>query len=179
MYTLGDKHVILLARKGCNYRWNDTESQVIIVNVESDTPVITATVPVKGYIRESRLVGTALYIASQTYVTRKAVNPETGETYTSWEHGTQVSSFDLANPLKPVARETLFYRGYNNDIYATDRFLFVFTSVPRDYYKTDLRCVDISASNGTMKEAATIRTAGRVADKFKMRLSGDLSLIHI
>ena len=174
MYTLGNKHVILLARKGCNYRWNDAESQVIIVNVESDTPVITATVPVKGYIRESRLVGTALYIASQTYVTRKAVNPETGETYTSWEHGTQVSSFDLANPLKPVARETLFYRGYNNDIYATDRFLFVFTSVPRDYYKTDLRCVDISAPNGAMKEAATIRTAGRVADKFKMRLSGDI-----
>ena len=48
MYTLGNKHVILLARKGCNYRWNDAESQVIIVNVESDTPVITATVPVKG-----------------------------------------------------------------------------------------------------------------------------------
>jgi hypothetical protein len=173
MYTLGDNHVILLARNGCNYRWNDAESQAIIVNVESDSPVITSSVPVKGYIRESRLVGTALYIASQTYVTRESVNPETGGTYTSWEHGTQISAFDLANPVKPVARETLFYSGYNNDIYATDRFLFVSTSVPKDYYKTDLRCVDISAPNGTMKEKATIRTAGRVADKFKMRLSGD------
>jgi len=130
-------------------------------------------VPVKGYIRESRLVGTALYIASQTYITREAVNPTTGDTYTRWEHGTQVSAFDLKNPAKPVARETLFYSGYNNDIYATDRLLFVSTSVPKDYYKTDLRCVDISALNGTMKEAATIRTAGRVADKFKMRLSDD------
>ena len=173
MYTLGDNHVILLARDGCNWWGNNAESQAIIVNIAGDTPVITSSVPVKGYIRESRLVGTALYIASQTYVTKEAVNSKTGETYTRWEHGTQVSAFDLANPVKPVARETLFYSGYNNDIYATDRYLFVSTSVPRDYYKTDLRCVDISAPNGTMKEAATIRTAGRVADKFKMRLSGD------
>jgi hypothetical protein len=173
MYTLGDDHVILLARDGCNWWGNDAESQAIIVDVTGDTPVISASVPVKGYIRESRLVGTALYIASQTYVTREAVNPETSETYTRWEHGTQVSAFDLANPAKPVARETLFYSGYNNDIYATDRFLFVSTSVPKDYYKTDLRCIDISAPNGTMKEASTIRTAGRVADKFKMRLSDD------
>jgi len=173
MYTLGDDHVILLARDGCNWWGNDAESQAIIVDVTDDTPVISASVPVKGYIRESRLVGTALYIASQTYITREAVNPTTGDTYTRWEHGTQVSAFDLKNPAKPVARETLFYSGYNNDIYATDRFLFVSTSVPKDYYKTDLRCVDISALNGTMKEAATIRTAGRVADKFKMRLSDD------
>ncbi|MDC0307461.1 beta-propeller domain-containing protein [bacterium] len=173
MYTLGDNHVILLVRDGCNWWGNDAESQAIIVNVAGNTPVIEASVPVKGYIRESRLVGTALYIASQTYITKKAVNPETGDTYTRWEHGTQVSAFDLKTPAKPVARETVFYSGYNNDIYATDKFLFVSTSIPNNYYKTDLRCIDISAPNGTMKEAATIRTAGRVADKFKMRLSGD------
>ena len=173
MYTLGDKHVILLVRDGCNWWGNDAESQAIIVNVAGNTPVIEASVPVKGYIRESRLVGTALYIASQTYITKQAVNPATGDTYTRWEHGTQVSAFDLKTPAKPVARETVFYSGYNNDIYATDKFLFVSTSVPKDYYKTDLRCIDISAPNGTMKEAATIRTAGRVADKFKMRLSDD------
>ena len=173
MYTLGDNHVILLVRDGCNWWGNDAESQAIIVNVAGNTPVIEASVPVKGYIRESRLVGTALYIASQTYITKQAVNPTTGDTYTRWEHGTQVSAFDLKTPAKPVARETVFYSGYNNDIYATDKFLFVSTSVPKDYYKTDLRCIDISAPNGTMKEAATIRTAGRVADKFKMRLSDD------
>ena len=173
MYTLGDNHVILLVRDGCNWWGNDAESQAIIVNVAGNTPVIEASVPVKGYIRESRLVGTALYIASQTYITKQAVNPETGDTYTRWEHGTQVSAFDLKTPAKPVARETVFYSGYNNDIYATDKFLFVSTSIPNNYYKTDLRCIDISAPNGTMKEAATIRTAGRVADKFKMRLSDD------
>ena len=137
MYTLGDKHVILLVRDGCNWWGNDAESQAIIVNVAGNTPVIEASVPVKGYIRESRLVGTALYIASQTYITKQAVNPTTGDSYTRWEHGTQVSAFDLKTPSKPVARETVFYSGYNNDIYATDKFLFVSTSVPKDYYKTD------------------------------------------
>ena len=173
MYMLGDDHVILLARDGCNWWGNNAESQAIIVNVAGDTPVIAASVPVKGYIQESRLVGTALYIASQTYITMEAINPTTGDTYTRWEYGTQVSSFDLENPAEPVERDSLFYSGYNNDIYATDKFLFVSTAVVQQYYKTDLRCIDISAPDGTMEEEATIRTAGRVADKFKMRLSGD------
>ena len=40
MYTLGDKHVILLVRDGCNWWGNDAESQAIIVNVAGNTPVI-------------------------------------------------------------------------------------------------------------------------------------------
>ena len=38
----------------------------------------------------------------------------------------------------------------------------------KQYYKTDLRCIDISAPDGSMNEVATIRTAGWVA-MFKMR----------
>ena len=173
MYTLGDDHVILLARDGCNWWGNDAESQAIIVDASGDTPEIAASVPVKGYIRESRLVGTALYIASQVYRQFEETKPGSDVVSFRWEYGTQVSSFDLENPAKPVERDSLFYSGYNNDIYATDKFLFVSTAVVQQYYKTDLRCIDISAPDGTMEEAATIRTAGRVADKFKMRLSGD------
>ncbi|MGB1743355.1 MAG: beta-propeller domain-containing protein, partial [Limisphaerales bacterium] len=177
MYMLGDDHVILLARDGCNWWGNSAESQAIIVNVSNDTPTIVGSVPVKGYIRESRLVGTALYIASQVYRQTEVVN-KNGSISMRWEHGTQVSSFDVKNPSKPSARDTLFYNGYNNDIYATDKFLFVSTAVPKQYYKTDLRCIDISAPDGSMNEAATIRTAGRVADKFKMRLAkGTLTVI--
>ena len=177
MYMLGDDHVILLARDGCNWWGNSAESQAIIVNVSNDTPTIVGSVPVKGYIRESRLVGTALYIASQVYRQTEIVN-KNGSISMRWEHGTQVSSFDVKNPSKPSARDTLFYNGYNNDIYATDKFLFVSTAVPKQYYKTDLRCIDISAPDGSMNEAATIRTAGRVADKFKMRLAkGTLTVI--
>ena len=177
MYMLGDDHVILLARDGCNWWGNSAESQAIIVNVSNDTPTVVGSVPVKGYIRESRLVGTALYIASQVYRQTEVVN-KNGSISMRWEHGTQVSSFDVKNPSKPSARDTLFYNGYNNDIYATDKFLFVSTAVPKQFYKTDLRCIDISAPDGSMNEAATIRTAGRVADKFKMRLAkGTLTVI--
>ena len=177
MYMLGDDHVILLARDGCNWWGNSAESQAIIVNVSNDTPTVVGSVPVKGYIRESRLVGTALYIASQVYRQTEVVN-KNGSISMRWEHGTQVSSFDVKNPSKPSARDTLFYNGYNNDIYATDKFLFVSTAVPKQYYKTDLRCIDISAPDGSMNETATIRTAGRVADKFKMRLAkGTLTVI--
>ena len=177
MYMLGDDHVILLARDGCNWWGNSAESQAIIVNVSNDTPTIVGSVPVKGYIRESRLVGTALYIASQVYQQTEVVN-KNGSISMRWEHGTLVSSFDVKNPSKPSARDTLFFNGYNNDIYATDKFLFVSTAVPKQYYKTDLRCIDISAPDGSMNEAATIRTAGRVADKFKMRLAkGTLTVI--
>ena len=177
MYMLGDDHVILLARDVCNWWGNSAESQAIIVNVSNDTPTVVGSVPVKGYIRESRLVGTALYIASQVYRQTEVVN-KNGSISMRWEHGTQVSSFDVKNPSKPSARDTLFYNGYNNDIYATDKFLFVSTAVPKQYYKTDLRCIDISAPDGSMNEAATIRTAGRVADKFKMRLAkGTLTVI--
>ena len=177
MYMLGDDHVILLARDGCNWWGNSAESQAIIVNVSNDSPTIVGSVPVKGYIRESRLVGTALYIASQVYRQTEVVN-KNGSISMRWEHGTLVSSFDVKNPSKPSARDTLFYNGYNNDIYATDKFLFVSTAVPKQYYKTDLRCIDISAPDGSMNEAATIRTAGRVADKFKMRLAkGTLTVI--
>jgi len=177
MYMLGDDHVILLARDGCNWWGNNAESQAIIVDVSKDTPTIVGSVPVKGYIRESRLVGTALYIASQVYRQTEVVN-KNGSITLRWEHGTQVSSFDVKNPAKPSVRDTIFYAGYNNDIYATDKFLFVSTAVPKQYYKTDLRCIDISAPDGSMKEAATIRTAGRVADKFKMRLAkGTLTVI--
>ena len=177
MYMLGDDHVILLARDGCNWWGNSAESQAIIVNVSNDSPTIVGSVPVKGYIRESRLVGTALYIASQVYRQTEVVN-KNGSISMRWEHGTQVSSFDVKNPSKPNARDTLFYNGYNNDIYATDKFLFVSTAVPKQYYKTDLRFIDISAPDGSMNEAATIRTAGRVADKFKMRLAkGTLTVI--
>ena len=111
MYMLGDDHVILLARDGCNWWGNSAESQAIIVNVSNDTPTVVGSVPVKGYIRESRLVGTALYIASQVYRQTEVVN-KNGSISMRWEHGTQVSSFDVKNPSKPSARDTLFYNGY-------------------------------------------------------------------
>src|SRR5207249_1169601 len=88
MYLLDSTHVVLLARDGCGWGSAESESQVLIVNVAGGAPKVVASVPVKGFIQESRLVGAALYVASET------LRPLTSN---SWEWGTLVTSFDLSN----------------------------------------------------------------------------------
>ena len=65
MYILDDTHVILLARKGS--RWD--QSEIIAVTITDGTPAITARIDVNGTINASRLVGTALYVATDSYQT--------------------------------------------------------------------------------------------------------------
>ena len=159
MYLLGDQHVVLLARENCN---SDT-SQVIVVSDATARPVVVAKLAVNGYILESRLVGTALYVASQTY------RPVTGTANNTWEWGTLVSSFDLADPAQPTARDTLWYSGYGNVVTATDRLLFVVTQDPANWWQSIVRSIDITNPDGSMRAHESIRTAGRLPDKFKLR----------
>jgi len=170
LYLLGDRHVVLLAHDPCGQWWNsDAESRILIVNVEQDTPRIVASLPLKGQIRESRLVGTALYVAADTY---QAVTPDTRES------GTLVSAFDLAEPAAPVVRDPLWFAGSEHTIAATDVFLFVATGTPENYWRSELHGIDITAPDGTLREYASIRTAGRIADKFKLNWAdGTLAVV--
>ena len=69
MYVLPGKKVLLLARNGCG--WSaDSNSQALIVQVQDGRPVVVASLPCAGAIAESRLVGSALYVASRLYRTR-------------------------------------------------------------------------------------------------------------
>lgn len=164
LYLLGPNHVVLLARNGCS----SDESQVVIAADNAGTPSVVARLPVKGYIVESRLVGTALYVASQ------ALRPVAGSTNSSWEWGTLVSSFDLADPAAPAARGTLWYSGYGNVVSATDVLLFVVTQDPANWWQSIVRSIDITQPDGTMHAYESIRTAGRVPDKFKLRWAGGI-----
>jgi hypothetical protein len=163
MYLLGAHHAVLLARDGCGWSPAGPESQVLIVSVENDSPRVAASLPIPGYITESRLIGSALYVASQTYQVKT-----NGTNAVTWEWGTLVSAFDLANPASPVAKNTLWYPGYGNVVAANDVFLFVVTPPPDNWWKSIVRCIDITAPDGTMHENASIAAAGRVPDKFKM-----------
>ena len=169
MYLLDTNHVVPLAQDLC-YGWNGgSGSRVLIVNVENGTPTIVAALPIQGYIQESRLVGTALYVASQTYqVTTNSSGAVT------WEAGTVVSSFDLSDPAVPVAKDTLWFPGSNNTIAATDVYLFVVVTEPTNYWRSIVHCVDITAPDGDMRDFASIATAGRVNDKFKLNLEGSV-----
>ncbi len=170
MYWLDDQHVVLLARDNQNTT-NGVNCQVLIVNV-AGAPQITASLPLPGSIQESRLVGTALYVASQNYRSFTVASKPGGAPVTQWEYGTVVSSFDLAKPDAPVKRDSQWYAGSGNAIYATDQFLFVATQSTNNYWQSILNVVDISAPDGTMKAQSSVAAAGRVADKFKMHQSG-------
>ena len=162
MYLLSSNRVVLLARDGCNY----DQSQVLLVADTNGPPQVTARLPVPGTLVESRLVGTALYVASQTS------RPVAGTTNTVWEWGTLVSAFDLANPDAPVVRNTLWYSGYANVVAATDTYLFVVTQSPANWYQSILNLVDITDPAGTMAAYGSVTNRGRVLDKFKLNYAG-------
>ncbi len=165
MYLLGN-YVVLLARNDCDRAGN---SELVVIDVAATTPAIVARVSVRGSIAESRLVGSALYVASQA---QNTVAGKIGE----W--GTLVSSFDLSNPFAPIARETIWLNGYGNVISATENFLFVAVQGGDVGSQSRVNLIDISSPNGTMRLGGAAEVAGRVADKFKINFaSGVLTVI--
>ncbi|MBE0544365.1 MAG: beta-propeller domain-containing protein [Verrucomicrobia bacterium] len=162
MYLLRSNYVVLLTQGLCGGNNGYPDSEILIVAVTDGVPSIAAKLVVSGSITESRLVGDALYVAAQT------LRPVAGSGGSTWEWGTQVSSFDLAKPDSPVARSTLWYSGYNNVINATDTFFFAVTQDPTNYQQSRVNVIDITAPEGTMRAYDTIMPAGRVDDKFKL-----------
>ncbi len=174
----GADRLVLLARNGCGWG-NSDDSQVLILDPAMPKvtagPRVVASLKLPGTIVESRLVGTALYVATQSY-RQVSLPPKTegGEPIDQWEYGMVVASFDLADPDAPQARDQLWFAGYGNVIQATDRFLFVVLYDNNQWWRSTVRLVDIAAPDGTMKTAGTIQPAGRVADKFKLNLAGNV-----
>jgi hypothetical protein len=168
MYVLPEGEVVLLARDGCGAWGSGSESQILIVTITEGVPEIAARVPVAGYVVESRLVGTALYVASQTY------RPVADSDNTRWEWGTALSSIDLARPTEPVRKDTLWFAGYGHAVTATDRYCFLAVQSPSDWRRSLVHTIDISSPDGAMKPLNTLLAAGSVADKFKMQVYGDV-----
>lgn len=177
LYLLESGEVVLLARNSCySYSNSSTpESEVLILQPQNDPESIQvlSRMPVNGRIQESRMVGTALYVASQTYRTREMVDAEE-RSQTVWEWGTMVTSFDLSDPSHPVPQETLWFEGYGHVIHATDTFLFVVTQSRNNWWQSSIAVIDISSPDGALAEYERITPAGRVADKFKMNLNGGI-----
>src|SRR6266480_1517802 len=169
MYLLDDRHVILLTRDGCNGGY-DAESLALVVEIKGGKPEIAASLPINGTIKESRLVGTALYVASDTYRKIVSTNTAGGE---QWESGTLLLSFDLSRPHQPAARSAEWVSGSAGVVMATDRFLFV-AGVHSSDGRPVIRVFDISAPDGTVSGISTLQPLGQVEDKFKLNLDGDV-----
>ncbi|MCS1411104.1 MAG: hypothetical protein M2R45_04300 [Verrucomicrobia subdivision 3 bacterium] len=175
MYVLANEHVVLLARDTCSYFGGDAESRVIVAKVTDGVPAVVSSIPVSGHILESRLVGTALYLAAQTYQRFEEVNDRTSDVENRWEWGTIVASHDLEVPAAPVAREEHWIPGSGHVIHATADYLFVSTQgVGSRWWQSRVEMIDITSPDGTLVPLSQIRPSGRVLDKFKMHVSGDV-----
>jgi len=139
-----------------------------VVGVTNGAPTAITNLPIGGWVQDSRMVGTALYVASENY------RLDTSKTNTVWEWGTVVTSFDLANPERPAIRSTLWYPGFGNVVSASDTYLFVVTQDPTDWWQSLVQIIDVTSPDGTMLQTSQLRTAGRVADKFKLNYTNQV-----
>jgi|GEM_PF-3424637 len=174
MYLMGDHHVVLLARsRPCDSDWGqNASSAAIVIDVSGDAPRETARFDLQGRILESRLVGTALYVATDTWHPKSDLPEEQGV----WINGTQLSGIDLANPAQPVARNSVWLPGSGNVVTATERYLLVGIQnhETRQWWESRLHVLDIQDPAGAIQEFTSFQLGGRLQDKFKVTVTGDI-----
>lgn len=164
MYLLDSNHLVLLARKSDS--WG--ESEVISVALDSKKrPSISARIPVFGSIDTSRMVGAALYVASEGY--RSVIN---NLSYLPANYGSQLTSVDFSNPSAPVVSGSIWQTGYGEVTTVSGNYLLV--AKYADWTHSSVSIYDISAGNGTMVLSGSLSAAGVVKDKFKMAVNGDV-----
>jgi hypothetical protein len=153
LYILDSTHVILLT-EDCSADLAGSDGiQVVIVDVSS-TPAIVASFPVNGSILTSRLVGSAVYVVTET-------DTSTGDQLTVQ---TLVSSFDCSNPASPMVRDSRTINFSADVLSACDQYLF-FSKTSDDGSHSTISYIDISASNGTLGATTTVDTAGQITSK--------------
>ena len=139
---------------------------VLAVDFSDPTnPVITGRARVPGWIQASRLTRgggkEALYVAAG-----------------KWDGGTNtvVRSFSVSAEGKLEERSTIDLGGYVVDIQATPAALLVARSDWTGTYgeRTLVAVIDISDTEGTMVEGASVPVAGRIKNKTNMDLRGNI-----
>jgi len=182
----GSVWLALLAQSACG----GTGSEVLLVNVKEGRPMLTRSLPIRGQIKETRLVGDVLYLATDDWVQRPLVAESQpgdvlpGLEVVSWENRTLISALDLASPANPVAQPVVELPVTPDAIAATDRFLFVATTgsrTPLPFERLPEWSVlgnhgvilfDLSDPQGVVTQKGFLRTTGRVTDKFKLGTIG-------
>ena len=179
LYLVGNDHVALLTKRDVNFTWTNVPQMtgsLVICDVAAGKPKTVATIPLDGKLVESRLVGTALYVATSN------------RSGTSTSEEISVTGFDLSNPANPVARNTvtvpLLIGGYSSQgpVQASDHYFLVAQHrrevLSSNGYRSRVSLVDISSPDGSVALRGTAIAAGMVSDKFKMQeRNGILSLV--
>lgn len=182
----GSVWLALLAQQGCDGH----ASEVLLVNVRAGRPSLAGRLPVRGQIKETRLVGEALYLATYDWLqppAREIRDAHGGVIRVEslpWESRTLISGFDLANPAQPVAQPVIELPVNPDAIASTDRTLFVATTGTRSAEPGEslpawtmagrhaVILFDLSDPHGAVTQQGHFITAGRVTDKFKLGVVG-------
>jgi hypothetical protein len=142
-------------------------SEIVMVGMAAGKPAIVARIPFDGTLRESRMVGDILYVASE-------VNEKDPDgLLPSWH--CRVTSFDLHDPAHPVRRDSIDLDGWPNAVTATDSYFLVArwdSSSASASGGNVIDIIDISAADGAMKRGGAAKVKGSIADKFKMHQEG-------
>ncbi len=179
MYLLpnsaGDNRwLALLTTSACDW----SSGEVVVVRVDEGIPSMGTRIPFIGQIRESRMVGSVLYLA--TYRWR-----EVG-TGNAWQSETGIVSIDLSDPTAPRVVGEHVLPANPDAIQATDTYLMVATSGPATgpdnpsdplWLRPGVHAVtlfDISDPAGQIIPRGSVQVKGRVQDKFKMHLHEDV-----
>ena len=138
------------------------QREIVIADVQDGRPRVVGRVEFQGTVRESRLVGKVLYLATDTHGPAVPGGPS------AW--GLEVTSFDLHDPAHPIRRAGIHLGGWAKAVSATDRTLLVAKSSTTGGTAVDI--LNISDPNGAMTGGGTVVVAGNVEDKFKLREAG-------
>lgn len=146
------RHVALLTRRSVD-GW---KSQIKLVAIsEAGTPTVVATVPLDGYLGETRLIGSRLYAVV------------TG----SWRNGSQYATvrlqgYDLSDPANPVDLGHADGTGYTPVLQDAGTHLLVATNGGA---RTVIHAVDISG-DGRPRLVKAVALKGTLRDQFKMSI---------
>lgn len=168
-----ERWLALLTGSACDW----SSGEVVMVRVNDGIPSMGTRIPFSGQIRESRRVGSVLYLA--TYRWRESGPGE------AWLSETVILSVDLSDPSAPRVAGEHILPANPDAIQATDNYLMVATSGPATGPDNPLdplwlwpgvhavSLFDISDPAGHIVPKGSVRVRGRVQDKFKMHLNED------
>ncbi len=177
MFVLDSGHVLLLASRAWGWE-SDTDIHVVAVP-ETGDPEIVRTVTVRGMVRESRLVGRRLMLANAFYGEEEPGGP--------WDDPDRPADFiyaphvllaeiDFSDPEAPREAGKQVYPGFARAVLSTPDH-FVLAHAPGATHWGSPDRVTVFALNDpdeAVRPVAALTVAGRVQDKFKLNLNGDI-----
>ncbi len=167
LYVLPGGQVVLLVYDN----WG-REGAVLLVDARNPSVLQpTHELPLRGYIRESRLVGSTLYVVCSASIWENENN-----LLHEYKSVTIVTRFDLSDPTQPEQTGEFVIDGYAQTATASPEHLLVATG--KDHHPGfESSLVTVFALKDPSRElvpVATASTQGYIEDKFKLQVWGGI-----